>query len=814
VLYNFYRSPEVPEQHCRGGPVVRIYRLVHDCRLRGLQHRPRLYADAAAGIRNPFATFSGVQSVSITPGRGYLSPPAVVIAGDGAGAAITVRLQLMEQTPYFGGSGYTRGDVLTLVGGTFVRAAKVILISNPSDPPVYVIIDSGDYSVLPGSVSTATFPYETFNVGLSGGTGAGASLQCVWGLGTATITNPGANYTTISATLTGGGPPSPGGGLVVPCLGPASQNPTCTTYFQSRQIFAAPTAQPQTLFASKSGDFKNMGYSIPSRADDALVETLASQQVNAIKHLISTNSLIALTSKGAWRIDGGQQGSAITPTSAEASPQAFSGCSDVPPIMVNYDILYVQEKQSIVRDLAYNFYVNVYTGADMTTLSNHLFVGHRITEWAYAEEPHKIIWCVREDGTLLSFTFMKEQEVYAWSHHDTYGQFKSVCSIPEGDEDAVYVVVQRQVASGFIGLTQYVERLQSRNLRAIPERGIPGDLTRCWFVDCGLSTSLFYPNAVAVPIASPLQLDGPVYPSLAISGATVVDGGTGYTTPTVNVIDATGTGAIVSATVVAGVITALVIVSGGGNYTQPSFQIVDPNPAATGAVVQPQTARPLEIQVTNNDPTVLPFAPIVGDILRINHGYGRIMSILGGGLVVIDVIQPLANAYPAFYQEWSSNHLLSSVAGLQHLRGLTVSILADGNVQPQQVVPFNGVITLEQPASFVVVGLPYKAQFQTLPFDVPGEQPTVQGKRKKITAATLRIQDSRGIELGQDFVTMTAFKERDSQPMGDPIMLVTGDERIPLDSNWDEQGQICAQQQNPLPATLLGLIPEVTVGDN
>jgi hypothetical protein len=319
VLYNFYRSPEVPDSIAVAGQSYGFIGSSTTGAFVDANIAPD-FTQTPPQAFNPFATFSGVQSVSITPGRGYLSPPAVVIAGDGAGAAITVRLQLMEQTPYFGGSGYTRGDVLTLVGGTFVRAAKVILISNPSDPPVYVIIDSGDYSVLPGSVSTATFPYETFNVGLSGGTGAGASLQCVWGLGTATITNPGANYTTISATLTGGGPPSPGGGLVVPCLGPASQNPTCTTYFQSRQIFAAPTAQPQTLFASKSGDFKNMGYSIPSRADDALVETLASQQVNAIRHLISTNSLIALTSSGARGAStAGSQGGAVTPSSIEAS---------------------------------------------------------------------------------------------------------------------------------------------------------------------------------------------------------------------------------------------------------------------------------------------------------------------------------------------------------------------------------------------------------------------------------------------------------------------------------------------------------------
>jgi hypothetical protein len=48
---------------------------------------------------------------------------------------------------------------------------------------------------------------------------------------------------------------------------------------------------------------------------------------------------------------------------------------------------------------------------------------------------------VREDGTLLSFTYLKEQDVYAWAHHDGDGLFKSVCSISEGNENVVYLVV-------------------------------------------------------------------------------------------------------------------------------------------------------------------------------------------------------------------------------------------------------------------------------------------------------------------------------------------------------------------------------------
>ena len=47
-------------------------------------------------------------------------------------------------------------------------------------------------------------------------------------------------------------------------------------------------------------------------------------------------------------------------------------------------------------------------------LSSHLFYGHQILEWSYAEEPFKVVWCVREDGILLSRTLIKEQDMYGW----------------------------------------------------------------------------------------------------------------------------------------------------------------------------------------------------------------------------------------------------------------------------------------------------------------------------------------------------------------------------------------------------------------
>jgi hypothetical protein len=155
----------------------------------------------------------------------------------------------------------------------------------------------------------------------------------------------------------------------------------------------------------------------------------------------------------------------------------------------------------------------------------------------------------------------------------------------------------------------------------------------------------------------------------------------------------------------------------------------------------------------------------------------------------------------------------SIVSGLDHLNGCTVSILADGNVQPQQVV-VNGQVSVQNPASTITVGLPYVAQFQTLCLEPDEIQSKVQASRKMIPDVTIRVQDSRGVSVGPNFSSLIPLKERTgSVYMGNAIPLFTGDERIQIDNQYIIDDDVCVQQDNPLPCTILGIIPEVALGN-
>lgn len=258
-------------------------------------------------------------------------------------------------------------------------------------------------------------------------------------------------------------------------FGSADNYASCVAYFQERLCHAGPNNNPQTTWMSKTGVYKNFNVSIPPRDDDSVQVTVTAREVNAVRHLVPIGkSLIALTSGYPWVLRG-PSGTAITPNNIERDPQGKRGCSHVPPLVIGSTILFVQEKGSIVRELEFSFDKDLYDGTDLSILANHLFEDSVVKEWAFAEAPHSIIWCVMEDGSLIGCTYMKEHEVWGWHRHETDGTVESVCSISEGTEDAVYFIVKRTIN----GITKrYVERLHSRHINTIED---------AFFVDSGLT---------------------------------------------------------------------------------------------------------------------------------------------------------------------------------------------------------------------------------------------------------------------------------------------------------------------------------------
>jgi hypothetical protein len=152
-----------------------------------------------------------------------------------------------------------------------------------------------------------------------------------------------------------------------------------------------------------------------------------------------------------------------------------------------------------------------------------------------------------------------------------------------------------------------------------------------------------------------------------------------------------------------------------------------------------------------------------------------------------------------------------SVSGLAHLEGATVSILADGAVQPQETVS-SGSVTLDRAAVLIHVGLPYESDLQTLPavMSIDGYG---QGRYKNVNKAYLRVFKSSGIFVGPTADRLVEAKQRTTEPYGTPPSLKSDEIDVDLKPAWRAGGQVYIRQADPLPLTVVGLTLEVALGD-
>lgn len=219
--------------------------------------------------------------------------------------------------------------------------------------------------------------------------------------------------------------------------------PKMACFFQDRLVLAATKKEPYSIWMSRTGDYPNFGIEKVDGGvtdDSAIKADLITRNGFEILHLVPAKDLVILTTGNEWIIEGS---SVITPAKINPRPQTMRGSNTCPPQHIGNRIVHVQRSGKTVRDLGYQYDADNYNGDDLTLLATHLTEGHKLVSSAYIQEPNSTLYYVRDDGVLLSLAFIKEQNVFAWSHHTTDGKYKKVTPIPNGASDVLYVTVER-----------------------------------------------------------------------------------------------------------------------------------------------------------------------------------------------------------------------------------------------------------------------------------------------------------------------------------------------------------------------------------
>lgn len=179
----------------------------------------------------------------------------------------------------------------------------------------------------------------------------------------------------------------------------------------------------------------------------------------------------------------------------------------------------------------------------------------------------------------------------------------------------------------------------------------------------------------------------------------------------------------------------------------------------------------------------------------------------------VEVVGILQTPVPAALQAVASaawTFARDTFTGLDHLEGETVSILADGTVLAQQAVS-GGSITLDYPAGVVHIGLPYTAEIETLDVTIFGGDP-IRDRAKCIPKVAVVVEDTVGLKIGPDAANLDPLVMREDEYYTDPIELQTDVFTAHPATTWNKTGRVLIRQDDPLPATILAIFPQVEIG--
>jgi hypothetical protein len=235
--------------------------------------------------------------------------------------------------------------------------------------------------------------------------------------------------------------------------------PAAFTFCDERAVYGGTVDQPQTLWFSENDDFDD--FEEGDKDADSFWRTLSSDKRNGIRWLSNLDHLVVGTRGEEWRVKATSPDETITQFNFNAKPQTAHGSAKIQPLQVGSVVLFIDFVGRKLRELTFSDYKQKYIAPDLTALSEHISLGG-ITCMAHQKNPDDIVWCVRDDGVLLSMTYEREQDVIAWTRHVVGGTsvvVESVSVIPGTDEDEVWITVARTVNGS---TARYVEQLQPR----------------------------------------------------------------------------------------------------------------------------------------------------------------------------------------------------------------------------------------------------------------------------------------------------------------------------------------------------------------
>ena len=524
--------------------------------------------------------------------------------------------------------------------------------------------------------------------------------------------------------------------------------PGAICFFEERLVYAGTTSQPQTVFFSESGGFDQ--FNTGADDADAMVFTLASSQVNVIRSLVPSRTLIVLTTGAEFSAGSGSNLDPITPTNIQIKRQTTHGTANVSPVTAGSAVLFLQRAKRKIRELQFNFDVDGFIAPDMTILSEHVSEGGFI-ELALQQEPDNIIFAVRADGQLCGMTYRREEQVVAWHRH----------------------IVAGVSGAATITVTDFANIATGTTLKLTKSDGTLVTFTSEAAGSSSPSSSLgFRPNADNNTTADNIQAAINAHADFTVAN------------PAANVIT-----------------------------------VIETARAGTGflSIESSDTTR---LATTNQANALVESVAVLPGDLDEDEVYVVVQRTINGAtkryIERLSDIDFGTSASDAFYVDSGltySGSAATTISGLTHLEGESVTILADGAAHPNKTVS-SGAVTLDRSATKAHIGLGYTSLLKTMRIEGGSAQGVSQGAIKRIHDIVVRLFRTVGAKVGSSATNNDLIPFRSSaDEMGQALDLFTGDKTIEFPNGYDTDAQVFVKQDQPLPMSVLGIYARLEVFD-
>ena len=558
-------------------------------------------------------------------------------------------------------------------------------------------------------------------------------------------------------------------------LGMGASYPYKTAFWRDRLWWGG----GQNVYASVAGDYSSHAVDTFGEilADNALNLTLAVGNVDKVRWMRPGNALIVGTAGAEIAIRENVTTAPLGPENVKFDLQSAEGSMELEPALVEDAVIFARVGGRRIMELRFDLQVDAWVPRDMNVLYPEI-TRSGIVDLEYQKEPDDIIWCVLGDGRLIGLTYDREQNIYGWHQHPIAGRDAKVEAVqiipsPNGDLDDVWLVVSRTIEGDF----PYELALEAGgNLltEGADQLVIETDVTRTQRFIEYIGQSLEEGEDVqgAGYLDASLEFNAVVPADLFLSD--------GYQTAGSTNVSATVTSSLEIASE-----ADEFIIAENGDF------------------------------ISINDPVFLP-----GDVGReiVYRYYDEANELWRSAraeiTTVIDQESALVTIVAAFpdddvpFNEWRLT--ATTLRGLWHLEGETVSALADGQ-EVKDLVVTDGAVTMPFPTSRATVGYPYTSTLATQRIEAGSALGTAQAKVKRIHKCGLRLYSSLGGKVGPGPTNLDLIQYRTLNDfMNEVPPLLTGDTDVfAFPGGYETDGRIWVVADQPLPMTVIALYPEM-----